>query len=340
MIATLVAAARAETANSLLLANGDFIQGNPLGDFMAYQRGLEEGDVRPTIRAMNELRFDAATLGNHEFDDGLSFLEKALSGRRFPFLLANLARGTAKASRRDDATLAPPYVILERELVDGDPSVQVVSNAQLRYVAEILRGGPRADLPLLSAAAPFKAGGRGGPDYYADVAPGPVASKNVADLDLYPNTVRAVLIDGVTCEIDVTQPAKYGRKGEVVDAAAERMRNLRHRGRPIDPARKFVVATNNYRAAGGGDFPGLDGGNIVPEAPDTNRDVLVYHIIEQKVIDPSADDNRRIAPIGGGAMLVFATGPGAEPHAAARSDIACLRPGDDGFARYALKRRR
>ena len=51
-------------------------------------------------------------------------------------------------------------------------------------------------LPLLSAAAPFKAGGKPGPDYYTDVPVGPVAIKNVADLYLYPNTIRAVEVTG------------------------------------------------------------------------------------------------------------------------------------------------
>ena len=49
---------------------------------------------------------------------------------------------------------------------------------------------------FLSAAAPFKAGGRGGPEYYTDVPVGDVAIKNVADLYLYPNTVRAVKVTG------------------------------------------------------------------------------------------------------------------------------------------------
>ena len=70
-ISTLVEAARAGAANSLLLDNGDFIQGNPLGDFMAYERGLQAGDLHPMIAAMNALGYDAATLGNHEFNYGL-----------------------------------------------------------------------------------------------------------------------------------------------------------------------------------------------------------------------------------------------------------------------------
>ena len=82
-------------------------------------------------------------------------------------------------------------------LVADDPSVQIVSIAQKWYVEEMLKGTEHAGLPILSAAAPFKAGGRGGPDYYTDVPVGDVAIKNVADLYLYPNTVRAVRVNGV-----------------------------------------------------------------------------------------------------------------------------------------------
>ncbi len=60
----------------------------------------------------------------------------------------------------------------------------------------MLAGTEHAGLPILSAAAPFKAGGRGGPEYFTDVPAGDVAIKNVADLYLYPNTVRAVRISG------------------------------------------------------------------------------------------------------------------------------------------------
>ena len=81
-------------------------------------------------------------------------------------------------------------------LVADDPSVQIVSIAQKWYVEEMLKGTDHEGLPILSAAAPFKAGGRGGPEYYTDVPVGDVAIKNVADLYLYPNTVRAVRVNG------------------------------------------------------------------------------------------------------------------------------------------------
>jgi len=74
--------------------------------------------------------------------------------------------------------------------------VQIVSQAQLWYIKDLLKETEFKDLPLLSAAAPFKAGGRGGRRLLHRRAGGDVAIKNVADLYLYPNTVRAVAISG------------------------------------------------------------------------------------------------------------------------------------------------
>ena len=115
--ASLIQTARAGAANSILVDNGDFLQGNPMGDYMAYERGLEEGDMHPIITAMNATGFDVATLGNHEFNYGLSFLDKALAGADFPLVSANVVREQG-ADPTTDITLIPPYVILERDLVE------------------------------------------------------------------------------------------------------------------------------------------------------------------------------------------------------------------------------
>ena len=57
-------------------------------------------------------------------------------------------------------TSAPLYSYFA--LVADDPSVQIVSQAQTWYIKDMLKGTEYKDLPVLSAAAPFKAGGRGG----------------------------------------------------------------------------------------------------------------------------------------------------------------------------------
>ena len=55
----IIDAIRAEATNTLLLDNGDFLQGNPMGDYIAYERGMKAGDVHPVIKGMNMLGFDA-----------------------------------------------------------------------------------------------------------------------------------------------------------------------------------------------------------------------------------------------------------------------------------------
>ncbi|MCV6592153.1 MAG: 5'-nucleotidase C-terminal domain-containing protein, partial [Silicimonas sp.] len=264
-------------------------------------------------------------------------------------------------------------------LVADDPSVQIVSIAQKWYIGEMLAGSAYAGLPILSAAAPFKAGGRGGPEYFTDVPAGDVAIKNVADLYLYPNTVRAVkvngaqvkdwlersagmfnqvtpgskdgsllnpdfpsynfdVIDGVSYQIDLSEPSKFAPKGELINPGANRIKNLSYNGAPVTDEMEFIIATNNYRASGGGSFPGADGSTVIFEAPDTNRDVIVRYIVEQGTIQPSADANWTFAPLGDTEVL-FETGPKAADYVddVKGAEIAPAGEGADGFALFRLK---
>ncbi|MDF3350584.1 bifunctional 2',3'-cyclic-nucleotide 2'-phosphodiesterase/3'-nucleotidase [Sulfitobacter sp. KE34] len=585
--ASIVKSIRAEATNTLMLDNGDFLQGNPMGDYIAYERGMKEGDMHPVIQAMNALGYDASTLGNHEFNYGLDFLMKSLAGADFPVVSANVVKKVG-AKPSDDETLVKPYVLLDRMLTDGagethpikvgiigfvppqimswdrrhlegkvqardilesarawvpqmkeagadiiialshsgigaakeedmmenasvplaavegidaimtghshlvfpsgsyadypgvdvsegtihgkpatmggfwgshlglidlmlerdgsgwriashsaearaisqrnedrsvmplvesdaevlasvqqehdetlayvrravgktdanlhsyfalvadDPSVQVVSNAQRWYIEQMLEGTEHEGLPILSAAAPFKAGGRGGPEYYTDVPKGDVAIKNVSDLYLYPNTARAVrvtgaqvkdwlersagmfnqitpgkanqpllnpefpsynfdVIDGVTYQIDLSQPSKFGPKGTVANPEASRIVNLEFEGQPLDPEAEFIIATNNYRASGGGAFPGAMGDTIVFEGPDTNRDVIVRYIVEKGTISPRADGNWRFAPLEETSVM-FETGPKAADYVDEVTGVEMEQVGDtvDGFAQFRI----
>jgi 2',3'-cyclic-nucleotide 2'-phosphodiesterase/3'-nucleotidase len=586
--ATIIREIEKEATNSILVDNGDFLQGNPMGDYIAYERGMKDGATHPVIAAMNTLNFACSTLGNHEFNYGLEFLHKTLAGANFPIVCANVANGQLGAAPRQDKAMVKPYVLLDRKLTDGagnqhaikigligfvppqimnwdrrnlegnvntrdivvaakawvpemkeagadiiialshsgidagkygegmenaslhvagvdgidaiatghhhlvfpgkkydglagvdakagtlfgkpaamggfwgshlglidlllerdgskwrvagfttearsiykrdgrkriplvesqqdvlkfvakeheatlayvrrpvgktsaplhsyfalvadDPSVQIVSQAQIWYITDMMKGTEWEGLPILSAAAPFKAGGRGGPDYYTDVKPGAVAIKNVSDLYLYPNTVRAVLIDGatvkdwlersagifhqveggkadqplingkfpsynfdvidgVTYRIDLAQPSKFDPKGNLINAGANRIVDLKYNGKPIDPTQKFVVATNNYRASGGGKFPGISDDVVIFVAPDTNRDVIVRYIVDKGTINPSADANWNFKPIAG-ASVIFETGPMAKEHMAGVKGVAIEAAGDgaEGFARYRIK---
>ena len=76
--ATLIKAARAEVKNHLLIDNGDLIQGSPMGEVVARIKPLQPGQVHPAYLVMNALKYDAANVGNHEFNYGLPFLLQSL----------------------------------------------------------------------------------------------------------------------------------------------------------------------------------------------------------------------------------------------------------------------
>lgn len=574
--ATLIRQARQEARNSMLFDNGDLIQGNPLGDYVARVDPLQEGETHPVYKAMNLLDYDLGNIGNHEFNYGLDFLKLSLKGANFPYVNANVydaegrknyfkpyriitkvvrdennalhtikvgvigfvppqillwdkANLEGKVTTRDIVETAQKFVpemkakgadvvvaiahsglgdpdpkaldenetaglskvpgidvilfghshaefpsatyatypgadvkqgtlngvaavmpgfwgnnlgvvdlklekkdgkwtILDRKgtirpifdkvnkkalvesdpavvqavaddhqhtldyvrgkvadleapinsyfaVVQDDPSVQIVSQAQMWYAKRMLQGTEYDKYPILSAAAPFKAGGRAGASYYTDIPAGTLAIKNISDLYIYPNTIKGVLvtgaqvqewlersagqfkqidpkgpanqelidtsfptynfdvIDGVTYEIDVTQPSRYNSKGEVVNAGAHRIKNLMFEGKPINPEQKFIVVTNNYRAGGGGSFPGLNGKNIVLDSPDENREAIIQYMVAQGKINPTADNNWKLSPIPGQSVLFFSS-PNAEKYLPSNAKKIGTTP--DGFTQYQL----
>ncbi len=113
--ASLISAARAEVPNCLLVDNGDFLEGSPLGELASLDGYLAAGHVHPVIAAMNAVGYDAATLGNHEFSYGVSFLERALSAANFPVLCANALRKRGTRPTQDHL-FQPATHLLKRRL--------------------------------------------------------------------------------------------------------------------------------------------------------------------------------------------------------------------------------
>ncbi|HGY1083050.1 bifunctional 2',3'-cyclic-nucleotide 2'-phosphodiesterase/3'-nucleotidase [Aeromonas salmonicida] len=192
-------------------------------------------------------------------------------------------------------------------LVQDDPSVQLVSDAQRRYAEQLQQDGLlKESYPILAVAAPFR-GGRNGINDFTYVAQGDISLRNVSDLYIYPNTLQVVevngatvkewlvnekfptynfdVIDGVNYEVDITQPARYNKEGDKV-SNGQRISALTFNGQPIDPVQKFYVVTNNYRASGGGHFPGIDGSNIVHEDPSETREIIAQYLKAQSADNP------------------------------------------------------
>src|SRR5690606_31980930 len=88
--ASLINSARAEVKISVLVDNGDLLQGSPLGDYVAKVKGLNTNEVHPIYKAMNLLDYAVANIGNHEFNYGLPFLKEALDDAGFPYIFANV----------------------------------------------------------------------------------------------------------------------------------------------------------------------------------------------------------------------------------------------------------
>ncbi|MFH7044170.1 bifunctional 2',3'-cyclic-nucleotide 2'-phosphodiesterase/3'-nucleotidase [Paucibacter sp. JuS9] len=578
--ATLISQARVEAKNSLLFDNGDLLQGNPLGDQVAKVQPLAEGKVHPAYKLLNLLAVDAANIGNHDFNYGLPFLRRAISGARFPYVNANVMLASKPTQHA-----FTPYVLLEREFIDeagakqrlkigvigfvppqimmwdrqhlegqviaadiietarrllpemrakgadvviaiahsgieeheggrlsenvaaqlarvggidalllghahaefpgpafagfpgvelargllfgtpavmpgrwgdhlglidlsldkvngrwkvlnsqaslraiqdartrkplveadprfaqtigaehaatlahvrsevtrseapvfsyfaqvtDDPSVQVVANAQLAYGKRVVQGTAWEKLPVLSAAAPFKAGGRQGPANYTDIPAGAMAIKNVADLYVYPNTIKLMklsgaevrewlemavsqllridphgpaeqdlvdpnarsynfdTLDGLSYEIDLTQAARYNTDGKLVAPQSTRIRELRHAGKPLDDKAEFLVVTSSYRAAGGGNFPGVNSSRIVIDSPDETREAVAAYLAARPSFNPGADGNWRIQPVPG-IKLRFVSGAGGIKYLDRVPKVRLLRDRGDGWADYELK---
>ncbi len=88
--AVLIEEARAENPNTVTVDNGDLIQGTPLGTYKAIVDPVETGEKHPMYAALEELDFDASTLGNHEFNYGLDFLHTVLASTSLPVVNANV----------------------------------------------------------------------------------------------------------------------------------------------------------------------------------------------------------------------------------------------------------
>ncbi|MDT7846264.1 bifunctional metallophosphatase/5'-nucleotidase [Streptomyces justiciae] len=119
-VATLIKQQRAAKGEHrvLLVDAGDIIQGTSLAYYFARVQPITDGAKHPMAVAMNHMRYDAAALGNHEFNYGIETLRKFEEQCRFPLLGANAL---------DAKTLKPafaPYTV-KRICVPGAPDIKV-----------------------------------------------------------------------------------------------------------------------------------------------------------------------------------------------------------------------
>ncbi|MDQ1910329.1 bifunctional UDP-sugar hydrolase/5'-nucleotidase [Paenibacillus sp. GD4] len=106
-LATVIREERKKGGPLLVIDNGDLIQGTPL----AYHHAkLNGGVISPMIDSLNELGYDAAVIGNHEFNYGLELLEKGIRESAFPWLSANIVN-----EQTGEPYFGKPYLVKEFE---------------------------------------------------------------------------------------------------------------------------------------------------------------------------------------------------------------------------------
>jgi len=276
--------------------------------------------------------------------------------------------GTVKYVRQQVGTTSAP-ITSYFALVKDDPSVQIVNNAQTWYAKKELAGTPEANLPILSAAAPFKAGTRGDATAYTDIPAGPIAIKNVADLYLYDNVTAILKVTGAQLKewlemsagqfntIDPTSkepqqlvnPSYRTYNFDVIDGVTYEFdvtqpNKYDREGKTVNPDAsrvrnlkyqgKEVTADQEFIVVtnnyrANGKFPG------VRDASLNQLLGLENYILEEKNINPSADGNWRFTSSIKDADVRFLTADKAKDLVGKDGDIVYLEPSNqEGFGEF------
>ncbi len=145
------------------------------------------------------------------------------------------------------------------------------------------------------------------------------------------------IIHGLSYAIDLSQPARYDRIGQLVSAEFRRIKDLQYDGKPVSDTDVFLVATNSFRAHGGGQYPQRKADDFVVTSESQVREVVAQYVRTHGDVTFTPDPVWSFAPVRG-ASVVFKTGPGLRnyPEEIKALGAEDLGDGADGFARFRL----
>ncbi|MBR3335561.1 MAG: bifunctional 2',3'-cyclic-nucleotide 2'-phosphodiesterase/3'-nucleotidase [Bacillus sp. (in: Bacteria)] len=149
--ATLVNKAREEAKNSVLFDDGDALQGTPLGDYVANKikdpkNRVDPSYTHPLYRVMNLMKYDVISLGNHEFNYGLDYLNKVIEKTDFPVINSNVYKDDHDDKEENDENYFKPYHILKKEVVDEAGQKQIVKIGVMGFVPPQIMNWDKANL--------------------------------------------------------------------------------------------------------------------------------------------------------------------------------------------------
>lgn len=211
----------------------------------------------------------------------------------------NQVIGTSKAAM---STAEGPYKDV--------PIIDLISHVQAETVRAALAGGAYGKLPVVSQASCFSR--------TAGIPAGEVTIRDAAGLYPFENTLEARVMTGAQLKDYLEFSARYYVRtapGAPVDPAGltnaegvpdynydalygvaydvdiaqpvgSRIVGLRFGGKPVDPAAEFVLAVNNYRASGGGNFPHVARAKQVWAHSDEIRNTIIAWVKAKGTVDP------------------------------------------------------
>lgn len=189
--------------------------------------------------------------------------------------------------------------------------IDLINHVQAETVKGALAGTEWAALPVLSQASCFSR--------TAAIPAGQVTIRDAAGLYPFENTLEARLLTGAQVKDYLEYSAKYYVRtapGDVVDPAkltnaegtpdynydavygltydvdisepvGSRISGLSFQGKPVDPAAQFVLAVNNYRASGGGNFPHVPQSKQLWANSDEIRNTIIQWVKAKGTVDPA-----------------------------------------------------
>ncbi|WP_461164785.1 5'-nucleotidase C-terminal domain-containing protein [Arthrobacter sp. R4-81] len=197
-------------------------------------------------------------------------------------------------------------------------AIDAINYVQATTIKAELAGGPAAQLPVLSIAAPFSR--------TVDVKAGPLTIRDVAGLYIFDNTLLSIKVNGALVKDYLEWSARYFKAVSTASVApqdltnaptsmapagtpdynydvvygldapltydidvalpvGERIINLSYGGEPIGPGQEFALAINNYRQSGGGNFPGVKEAPLLSNSQQEIRQRIIDYVLARGTLD-------------------------------------------------------
>jgi len=257
--------------------------------------------------AVIDLKLARSDSGKWRVLDHVSSLRENTPDTPPSALVQHLAAPAHRAVREDLAeTIGETPTDLHNYFALAAPTATdaLCAQAIAETAARDLAQTPYADLPVVTATAPHTAGGRAGPAHYLHIPKGYIRKRHVAGLNPYGNQVWAVLQTGAQLRARIEHAARiythtnpqnpdqplldsrfpsysfdtfFGLSYEIDPsrpAGQNRIQALKHKGCPLKETDLFILATNQFRAAGGGGYPPCTEDQIVLRSGTNLSDTL------------------------------------------------------------------